>query len=359
MFLEVVFALLMNTPSARAAASDSAAETPLVKESLSQKIRSNAAHYWSYVKTDSLKPFSEFEGVVAGDPHMGNFSVVPVETVNGERVLRFVNIDFDDTGVGPFALDFARFVVTVKVVDKDVKIRDLVQAYTDGLRGRQAQAPARIQETLSMSMERYDALDDRYVDKKTSHGKFKIEPGEVERYDAKYSLDDIARLFPNEKVLDLATRPGERGGSANAVRIWVLTETRAGVQHINEIKGYQPTALLKFKAQASPLDLVKQVQAIFWPGLNPSSYDLKTLAGDLVWVRGKKVPLIDIPYKQKSANDQIFVENLALYDANLLGLVHGAQSRDYAATVSGAQDAFREAVKQLSRDYIDYAERTL
>jgi hypothetical protein len=355
MFLEFAIALLLNAPSAHA----SAVEVPLVKESLSQKIRSNATHYWSYVKKDTLKPFSDFEGVVAGDPHMGNFSVVPVETTGGERTLRFLDIDFDDAGVGPFALDFARFVVTVKVVDKDVKIRDLVQAYVDGLRGQRAQAPARIQETLSMSMERYDALDERYVDKKTSHGKFKIESGEVERYDAKYSPNDIARLFPNEKVLDLATRPSERGGSANAIRIWVLTETPGGVQHINEIKGYQPTALLKFKAQAQPLDLIKQVQAVFWPGLNPSSYDLKTLAGDLVWVRGKKVPLIDIPYKQKSGNDQVFVEGLALYDANLLGLVHGAQSRDYAATVSGAQESFREAVKLLSRDYIDYAEKTL
>jgi hypothetical protein len=210
-----------------------------------------------------------------------------------------------------------------------------------------------------MSIEQYDALDAHYVDKKTSHGKFKVEPGEIEKYNAKYSLSDITRLFPNEKVLDVATRPEARGGSASSVRIWVLTETTDGVQRISEIKGYEATSMLKFEPQVDALKLIKSVQATFWQGLNPSAYSLTKLAGDLVWVRGKKVPLLDIPYKLKSAADQIFVSGLALYDANLLGIVHGGQSKSYAALISKDQDVFKDAVKQLSSDYIDYADKTL
>ena len=61
----------------------------------------------------------------------------------------------------------------------------------------------------------------------------------------------------------------------------------------------------------------------------------------------------------KSVADQIFVGGLAAYDANLLGLIHGAQSKTYVTTVVGSQDAFREAVKQLTHDYLVYAEKTL
>jgi len=76
-------------------------------------------------------------------------------------------------------------------------------------------------------------------------------------------------------------------------------------------------------------------------------------------VRGKKIALLDIPYKLKSTSDQIFVGALSLYDANLLGQIHGSQSKAYAAKVSADADSFRDAVKQLAHDYIDYAEKTL
>src|ERR1700732_2620386 len=79
-----------------------------LSKNLSQLIRSNTPHYWTYMKhradLSSLKPYLPFEGIVSGDPHMGNFSVLPLKQVGGSRQMRYADIDFDHAGRGPFVL---------------------------------------------------------------------------------------------------------------------------------------------------------------------------------------------------------------------------------------------------------------
>ncbi len=83
-----------------------------VSKDLSQLIRSNTPQYWRYMKRradlSTLKRYLPFEGVIAGDPHLGNFSILPLKSVGGPRQMRFVDVDFDDAGCGPFVLDFVR-----------------------------------------------------------------------------------------------------------------------------------------------------------------------------------------------------------------------------------------------------------
>jgi hypothetical protein len=65
-------------------------------KNLSQLIRSNAPQYWSYMKNQAdlhgLRRYLPFEGVLAGDPHMGNFGILPLRTVGGARQMKFVNL---------------------------------------------------------------------------------------------------------------------------------------------------------------------------------------------------------------------------------------------------------------------------
>ena len=90
-----------------------------VSKNLSQLIRSNTPHYWSYMKhradLSGLKHYLPFDGMLAGDPHTGNFSVFPLKPVGGSRQMRFVNVDFDDAGRGPFVLDVVRYLVAGEV----------------------------------------------------------------------------------------------------------------------------------------------------------------------------------------------------------------------------------------------------
>ena len=56
---------------------------------LSQLVRSNTVHYWTTMKNSidlrGLKPYLDCEGMLAGDPHAGNFAVLPLRAIDGSR----------------------------------------------------------------------------------------------------------------------------------------------------------------------------------------------------------------------------------------------------------------------------------
>ena len=68
--------------------------------------------------------------------------------------------------------------------------------------------------------------------------------------------------------------------------------------------------------------------------------------------------MLDIPYGLKSADAISFVEDLSLFDANYLGQLHGrqAQGAAYLKSIKKDQDAFREAVKAVTKTYLDKVE---
>ncbi|HVK59904.1 MAG TPA: DUF2252 family protein, partial [Bdellovibrionales bacterium] len=135
------------------------AKTPAftqVKESkgeLSKLLRSNTRHFWASMKeTEYQGPMSKYlsyEGVITGDPHFGNFALIPLIDKKGKETLEFANIDFDDAGIGPFAFDFVRLVVATKAIefdlndseDKFARVGEMVRAYADGLEGEEVATP--------------------------------------------------------------------------------------------------------------------------------------------------------------------------------------------------------------------------
>ena len=61
--------------------------------------------------------------------------------------------------------------------------------------------------------------------------------------------------------------------------------------------------------------------------LDGSAYDLIDLPGaGLFWIREKRVSLIDLPDSSKKSSDIAFLDDIASYDANVLGLAHGRQA---------------------------------
>jgi hypothetical protein len=103
---------------------------------------------------------------------------------------------------------------------------------------------------------------------------------------------------------------------------------------------------------------LSEVRQSFWPGLDGSAYDLIELAGaGLFWIREKHVSLIDLPYSSTKSNDIAFMEDLAIYDANVLGLAHGrqAQAAPYRAVVERDTEAFHDAMEAVVRAYLEVA----
>ena len=333
-------------------------------KNLSQLIRSNTVHYWTTMKHQvdlgGLKPYLCYEGMLAGDPHAGNFAVLPLRTLDGSRKMRYVDVDFDDCGRGPFVLDFIRFVIASKANHKEVKRRELEQAYCKGLAGTEIDPPKKVRALLAMQVADYDALAAQYLRKRSTDKGFIFKSGEIEPYNAKIRRREIESLFGGDKVIDIGNRPEARGGSAGELRIWVIVESGRGARRLMELKQYDEPATAKYQAQAGPQQRLSEIRRAFWPHLDGSEYNLIDVSGaGLFWIREKRVALIDLPYSSADKKHIDFLDALEIYDANQLGLAHGRQreARDYRASIDASPEAFHDATEPVAKAYLAIASK--
>ena len=338
-----------------------------VSKDLSQLVRSNTAHYWTAMKQhqvdlSGLEPYLGFRGTLAGDPHAGNFGVLPLRSVDGTRKMRYVNLDFDDAGHGPFVLDFTRFVIAAKATDQEIRRRPLEEAYFTGLSGEIIHPPKKVHDLLRMAVSEYDALAIAYLRKRCSDSGFIFEAGEIERYSGKIAPKNIAEIFGKARVIDIGIRPEARGGSAGDLRVWVLIENADGGRKIMELKQYEEPSVAKYQPQAAPRQRLNEIRLAFWPDLDGSDYDLVEVhGGGLFWIREKRVSLIDIPYSSEKAKKLDFLGELEIYDANQLGLAHGRQpgAHHYRAAIKADREAFHHASAWVENAYLDIAKQAL
>jgi hypothetical protein len=333
-------------------------------DSISQLIRSNAPQYWSYMKRHAdlraLKPYLSFEGAGAGDPHLGNFAPLPVTTNTGSREMRFVDVDFDDAGRAPFVLDYIRYLAALKAQCKPLNSRTIQEAYLLGLAGKKIAAPKKIKRLLAMSVRDYDKLAAAYVAKHCTEQAFRFKCGEIEEYSGAIKPATIKKLFPGEDLLSLAHRMEARGGSANEARIWVLVDGNGSRRRIVELKQYATPGTASYRPQPAVKQWLAEIRQAFWPGLSGAEYDLITLGNaGLFWIREKRVSLIDVPYSSRKKEDIKFVIDLAIHDANLLGLAHGSQeqSQGYVAAIHKDTAKFHRVTKAVERTYLKAARK--
>lgn len=332
-------------------------------DNLSQFIRSNAPHYWHYMRVEAdlaaVKKFLLYDGTVMGDPHLGNFAPLPIADATGRRHMEFVNIDFDDAGTAPFILDYIRYVVAVEATFPKSKKRDLEEAYVKGLNGKSVKAPESLNEITDVTVAQYDEMVTEHLEKSTDSAGFKLKDGKLEAYRGRIKREEMAKAFPGKKVIDIARRLKDRGGSADGIRIWVLTEDSAGKRAIMELKEWEKPGVSHYQNQPATGVWLREVRAAFWPGLDGSSYDLTEIDGTLFWVRPKGQGLVDVPYSSEKREKMEFAADLAVFDANLLGLAHGRQreSARYLEEVQSDREAFHEAVETIIQDYLKIAKR--
>jgi len=335
------------------------------RESVSKLVRSNTGEFWTHMKRradlSSLEPYLPFEGVLAGDPHLGNFSVMPVKAVGGARKMRFVDIDFDDAGRGPFVLDFVRYLIASKSIRKQIKKRPLEKSYLAGLAGKALKPPKSVRDLLAMPVSQYDEMAAQYAEHHSSTSGFILKKNGIEPYKGKIARSTIERLFAGETIIDVARRPEVSGGSEGQLRIWILISDGQS-RRIMELKQYAKPTIAGYRPQPPVPQWLKEVRRAFWPGLDGSAYDLVKIPGaGLFWRREKHVSLIDVPYSSGKGRNIAFVEALAAYDANVLGLAHGRQpqARRYRAEIEKDPDAFHDAINPVVKAYLALARKNL
>ena len=127
-----------------------------------------------------------------------------------------------------------------------------------------------------------------------------------------------------------------------------------------ELKQYAPPGTAKYQPQPEVKRWLAEIRQAFWPGLTGVDYDLVEIpGGGLFWIREKRVSLINVPYSSEKQHEVDFVMNLAIYDANLLGLAHGrqAQGAAYYDAIRHDPEAFHHATKEVAHTYLDSARK--
>lgn len=324
----------------------------------SQLLRSNSSHFWRLSRDPkTLKDLASYvqeHGIISGDPHLGNFSVIPVKNKNGVTKLKYLNIDFDDGGRGPFALEFAAFVAIAKASSDQIQIRDLFKAYLSGLHGEKMPLPKPIKKAEDFPLEEYESLRTAYVKKRVSGDRFKYKEGEIEVWDGSPSRQSIASALRDHTILDVAKRPVERGGSKDSLRLWLLARDPSGDLRILELKEYQEPSLAQYRPQAKADQRVRELFTHYWKDNDPSSYSLVRISGQTYWLREKKVEVLE--FKNKSQEDEA-----RLYLANLMGRQHLRQAKGpkYLEQIDTDPERFKEAVKVFVRGYLGLASAAL
>lgn len=194
-----------------------------------------------------------------------------------------------------------------------------------GLRGEKLVPPKRMRECLDMRVGDYDA-----VAGKSSNEGFVREKGEIEPYTGAIAIPTIEKLFPGlapDRCRDSRQQSRWKPGSDSDLGAGEsrLKAAYRGVEAVwaagnREVSG--PAAVNEWLAG---------IREAFWPGLRGAGYDRVDIPGSgLFWIRPTKVTLINVPYTSQKKHEVHFVVDLAIYDANILGLAHGGQPQAVA-----------------------------
>lgn len=331
-------------------------------KNLSQLLRSNAPHFWSWAKSIKAKSdhFAKtiigFNGIIMGDSHLGNMH--PTMDTRLKKLI-WKNVDLDDAGVGSYAFDFLHFVLSVKVVNKDIHVRDMVDSYIAGLNGKDFKPAKSIRKLTKLSNDEYEEIRIEYVKRKTKDGKIKLKPDEIVAFDAEKAgttRDQLQKIIKSNfgeatEILDLAMILKLRGGSVGMRRIWALLLIDSK-QHIYEIKELGESGLENYDGQ-EPLELNFAQNRTYF-GYTEKELPLVDFGNSHFIIREKKLTLFDVPSKFEDKEDEAFLEDLGNWGSYLLGQWHSGQtnSQAYAVAINNNQDGFLLFIKQLRKDYL-------
>lgn len=291
----------------------------------------------------------------AGDPHPANFGVL--WTPNQSSI--FTINDVDDANPCPIFVDVFRFLTGWSLVERDLSMSQLLNAYFSGLQSaRNPGIPLPLQQMLAKSQQLGPLASKKWLDPK---GKFKDSP---ELIDVKPTLGaeiraQASNLGNNQwDVIDLKERLRFEGGSGGLKRFLVLMKRNSLVP--------PQFLLLEMKEISRPGTFPLNV-----PRLDPRSRILQALQWEqrpalTAWNQG--VTLVGRPFHTRLLMDgnlglklDSFNKSdraaIALHEAALLGRLHrtGGASANYLKKVTAVPpEAWEKAVKVL-RDDIDDA----
>jgi hypothetical protein len=262
-------------------ASDTSAQSPdsvwrASPGSLFMGIRSNCLQYWTWVKAlrttgtglTQIDPRLLSEGIVTGDPHLLNFGDL---LINGRRKFRL--IDLDDAGHGPVFFDFVKFVTASRSLEIGMTTAQLVDSYKMGLTGNKLKKSMAINDALDISEKNDQRIQADYLESMTKDDEFNYKGTglvELKRSESKTQAtyakgkDAFRAALKDFKILDVAVRTKETGGSAGQARFWILVQDAKKQKFMFEFKPIGDAGPGVVSPQLDPVARTKEVMDLYW-----------------------------------------------------------------------------------------------
>ena len=238
-------------------------------------IRSNPTHYWAWMKANSpsnLEDIISLDGMVIADAHYFNFGDVHKEGKPGGLAV----VDVDDSGKGSLFLDFIRYSIFVKAYLKNDFTKELFDAYTDGLAGKEKKVPDFLAEPLSKSRKQLEEANDKWVRAKlNSKNELDNKALKLTSYkDLKKNKPEVAKLGEElekgllqakkfEAIYDHGYMVTDSGSSSNMHRFWYSVKVPQGSVRIVECKQFGDPATGYYAKQSQHSKRITDVLKIY------------------------------------------------------------------------------------------------
>lgn len=205
-------------------------------------LKANRAHLQTVLQFDSISAWC------AGDAHPKNFGAVILATGESEFALN----DMDDAGPCPVVMDVLRFFVTAKLAEPKSKIKDMLEAYVDGLSGKSFSPPKSIRELLKTSRHYGFSID---PDDLSDSGRVLERDANAYELDARETAMIVSALsgkIPSTlRLLDAFATAKAGGGSSGVLRYKLLFQFGRGLLHL-ELKGQPDPAITPVALEPVP-----------------------------------------------------------------------------------------------------------
>jgi hypothetical protein len=317
-------------------------------------LRSNVHHFWEWsaanknlIPVDLLK----FQGWVLGDAHLFNFAEVKLK--DGSYKWSFN--DLDDSGIGPFILDFMRFASTTKVSKYGgVDFLDLYHAYLDGVKSEEYKKPEIVKDLRDLSEKEAEKEWENHIEKiidleteKINYGiksivSFLDGPESMQAFINKH-ISGFEKVLPKgSKITDLAFRTKETGGSQGLVRVFLSAKVNDEF-NIYEFKPLVRPGLDYYQKQVSQEERINGIMNFLWKDSVPADYRYIEVDGKEFFMRIRLPKLFEIHDEEEflalSLKEQ---KEYLLFIANWMGKKHREQIND-------ADDFSKELSKSETR----------
>ena len=277
-------------------------------------------------------------GWCVGDAHLENFGIMHQQ--GGKPI--FTMNDMDDSGPCPVELDLFRFIVSSKLYNKDSSVRVLVDAYSKGIHQESFSRPTLINDLFESAKEKGGAV----INKKKFNGQqFKdVDPkNRINQSDSLWlTIHQALNQWSKEtgislEVLDMITSKKMGGGSGGLKRFEILAKVKDEYVHL-ELKtqvtpGINALYLSTSSAPFSPIPVLPEtyerikITLSFEQSLKPYPYYsvLKIGQTDML-LRPRFAGDVGVTL---SENDFINNQNIAIYEAYVLGRIHSHSLEQY------------------------------